>query len=216
LDPRVSFAIGIFDLFTYAIPGSLYLAFLGYLAARLHWVDPAAAGRAPVVLLTIGVAVVSYLLGYVAYSVGERVERILPTWRRRRPREEFHRRVPAAAGREFVEADRFLLLSALQLHDKDVALEVTRVRANGLMLRNAAPPLLFGFAAAVVELVLGANPLLAIFAAVLCLGGFGSLIAQGRRLRHWAGLKTLELCFWLPEVDALLRQVSGEPPPAMD
>ena len=44
---RAIFAVGIFDLFTYTIPGSLYLGFFSYLGFRLHWVDPAAASRLP-------------------------------------------------------------------------------------------------------------------------------------------------------------------------
>jgi hypothetical protein len=59
----VTFVVGMFDLFTYTIPGSLYLAFFGYLATRLHWVDLAAVDRTPVLLLVIAIVVASYLLG---------------------------------------------------------------------------------------------------------------------------------------------------------
>ncbi|MGH3911360.1 MAG: hypothetical protein ACRDRM_11080 [Pseudonocardiaceae bacterium] len=201
----MTFAVGIFDLFTYTIPGSLYLAFFGYLGARLHWIDPGVVGRSPVVVLVIAIVVASYLLGYVAYPLGAATNRVLPRRRIRRPREEFVRRNPAARGRDYVRADPFLLLSAVQLHDKEAAAEVTRLRAGGLMLRNSAPPLMLGSVAAIVELSLGRNPVFAAGCAVLLAAGFCSLIVQGRRLGHWASLKTLELCFWLPDVDERCR-----------
>ncbi|MGH4024751.1 MAG: hypothetical protein ACRDRV_09215 [Pseudonocardiaceae bacterium] len=201
----MTFAVGIFDLFSYTIPGSLYLAFFGYLATRLHWIDPGAVGRAPVLLLVIVIVVASYLLGYLAYPLGAMAKRVLPQRRIRRPREEFLHRNPAASGRDYVHADPFLLLSAVELHNKEVAAEVTRLRASGLMLRNSAPPLLLGAAAAIVELVLGRNPVFMAGSALLLVAGFCSLIVQGRRLGHWASLKTLELCFWLPDIDEKCR-----------
>lgn len=73
------------------------------------------------------------------------------------------------------------------------------------MLRNSAPPLMLGFLAALVELVLGRNPVLVVGCALLLAFGFFSLIVQGRRLRHWASLKTLELCFWITDVDERCR-----------
>ena len=211
----MTFAIGIFDLFTYTISGSVYLAFLGYLAARLHRLDLAALAGAPVPTMII-LVLLSYLLGYVAYPVGAVVNRVVPRRRERRPRQEFLRRVPAARDRDYVQADAFLLLSALQLHDKDVAAEVTRLRASGVMLRNCAAPLGLGFVAAVVESGLGHTPAIAAGCAVLLAAGFFSLIVQARRLLHWAHLKTLELCFWLPDLDEQCRaaeDAGGDPAP---
>jgi len=197
----VTFAVGLFDLFTYTIPGALYLSVLGYLAGRLHWIDLSAVGRGPVVLLVIGIALASYLLGYLAYPLGARAERLLPRRRSRNLRQEFLRRNPAARDRAFVNADAFLLYSALQLHDKEAAIEVTRLRTGGLMLRNSSPPMAFGFAASAVELVLGRNTLFAVGCVVLFAAAFPGLITQGRKLSYWASLKTLELCFWIPEID---------------
>ncbi|MGH3794988.1 MAG: hypothetical protein ACRDSP_08870 [Pseudonocardiaceae bacterium] len=201
----MTIAVGIFDLFTYTIPGSLYLAFFGYLAVRLHWINPGVVDTTPVLLLVIVIVVASYLLGYLAYPLGAAANRLVPRRRERRPREEFLGRVPAARDRDYLRADPFLLVSALELHDKDVASEVTRLRAVGLMLRNCAPPLVLGFIAATVELILGQDPVLVTGCAALFAAGFFSLIAQGRRLGHWASLKTLELCFWLPDIDERCR-----------
>ena len=185
----MTFAVGIFDLFTYTIPGALYLGVLSYVAFRLHWVDPAAAGRLPIVVLVVIMVLVSYLLGYLAYPVGALLNR-----------------VPAARGRAFVRADPSLLLGALQLRDKDVAAEITRLRATGLMLRNSAPALVLGFATALVEIFASGHPAPATAAGALFAAGAVALVVQGRRLGYWASLKTLELAFWLPDVDEQTRE----------
>ncbi|ATY12225.1 hypothetical protein CU254_18435 [Amycolatopsis sp. AA4] len=200
----MTFAIGLFDLFAYAIPGALHLAVLAYLAGRLHWIDLAAVARGPGVVVVIGIVVASYLLGYLAYPMGARVSRWLPRRRKRDAREEFLRRNPAARGCAFVEADSFLLLSALQLHDADGAMEATRLRTAGLMLRNSSPAMAFGFVASVVELIVGPHPVFAACAVVLFGVACPALVAQGRLMSHWASVKTLELSFWVPEVEETL------------
>jgi hypothetical protein len=201
----VTFAIGIFDLFTYTIPGALYLGLFSYLAFRLHWVDPGALGRLSTVLLVVILVLASYLLGYLAYPVGWLLNRVLPRRRERNVRQEFRNRVPAARDRDFVQADLGLLLGGIQLRDKDVAIEVNRLRAAGLMLRNSAPALTLGVATAVVEIFTSGHPGEAIAFALLLAAGAIALVVQYRRLSHWAGLKTLELAFWLPDVDEQTR-----------
>ncbi|WP_020674039.1 hypothetical protein [Amycolatopsis nigrescens] len=205
----MTFAVGLFDLFTYTIPGALHLSVFAYLAGRLHWIDLGAVGRGPVVLLVIGIVLVSYLLGYLAYPLGAWAERLLPRRRQRDLRQEFLRRNPAARDRAFVKADTFLLYSALLLHDKDVALEVTRMRSSGLMLRNSSPPMVFGFVASAVELFTGRNPVFAAGCLVLFAVAVPGLITQGRKHAHWANLKTLELCFWVPDIDDKVTAPEG-------
>lgn len=206
----MTFAVGLFDLFTYAIPGALQLSFFAYLAGRLQWIDLDAVGRGPVVLLVIGIVLASYLLGHLAYPLGARFERLLPRRRARDSRREFLRRNPAADDRAFVQADGFLLFSALQLHDAEVASEVTRLRTTGLMLRNSSPPVLFGFVASAVEIVLGDNPSLAVACLLLFAVAFPALITQARMLRYWASLKTLELSFWIPDIDDKVATASAD------
>ena len=201
----MTFAVGIFDLFTYTIAGSLYLGFFSYLAIRLHWVDPGAVGRLPTALLVVILVLASYLLGYMAYPVGAMLNRIVPRFRDRQPRQEFLNRVPAARDRPYVQVDRAFLLSAIQFQDKDVALDVVRLRASGLMLRNSAPALVLGLIAAIVEIFASERPGLAAACAVGFAAGGMALIAHGRRLGYWAGLKTLELAFWIPDVDEKFR-----------
>lgn len=205
----MTFTVGVFDLFVYTIPGSLYLAFFSYLVARLHLIDIGVAGRIPVLLLVIAVVVLSYLLGYIAYPLGHATNRIVPERAKRRPREEFLRRNPAARGCAYVWADLFVLLAAVELHDKDVAAETARFRASGLMLRNSALPVMLACLAAIVELIFGSKPALTAGCVALFAIGFFSLIIQGRQLSHWANLKTLELCFWLPNIDEKFR-VDGD------
>ncbi|OLF18910.1 hypothetical protein [Actinophytocola xanthii] len=202
----MNITVGIFDLFAYSVPGALYLALLAYLGFRLDLVEPAAVAGVPGVLLVVAVVVLSYLLGYLAYPVGALANRLLPRRRRRDPRAEFRRRNPAAQDRDYVGADPFLLLSGLQLHDADVAAEVVRLRASGLMLRNSAPPLLFAAVAAVVETFAGPRPVVAAVSAALFAAVSVVLLAQGRKIGHWASIKTLELCFWLPDVDERVRR----------
>lgn len=201
----MTLAVSFFDLLTYAVSGSLYVALFSYVAVRLHVVNLALVTSAPGLLAAILAVLVSYLLGYLAYPLGAAMNRVVPDRRRRNPRKEFLGRVPAAGGRDYVHANPHLLLAALELHNRDVALEVSRVRAAGLMLRSGAPALLLGAVAAILEAVFGTRPWLAAGCAVLLMVWSVSLIVQGRKFGRWATLKTLELCFWLPDIDDKCR-----------
>lgn len=197
----MNLAVGIFDLFTYTVPGALALVLLGYAATRLGWIDPAVLGQAPSLLVVIGGVVAAYLVGYLIYPLGKAAERLLPRRQRWDDAREFVDRVPLAQGRGFVQQDRHLLLSGIQLEYREVAMEVIRLRASSLMLRNAAP--LFGLGALVgaVELFASGRPWFAGVATLLLAAGYAGLVVQARKMGHWANLKTLELCFWLPDID---------------
>ncbi|MGW4833206.1 hypothetical protein ACWEOG_36810 [Amycolatopsis japonica] len=200
----MNFVIGVFDLFAYTIPGALYVAFFGYLGAKLHILTAASIGGVPTAVLVVVIVVLSFLLGYLAYPLGDALERIVPRRRDRDAAVEFVRRMPAAKDRAFLKESPHLLLCALQLHDKEVAADVTRLRASGLMVRNCAPPLLFGAVAAIVDIFAGKHPFIAAVIAALLLFSSLTLVSQGRKLGLWAGMKTFELCFWLPEIDEKL------------
>ncbi|WP_410654035.1 hypothetical protein [Amycolatopsis sp. lyj-112] len=205
----MNFAIGVFDLFAYTIPGALYVALFGYLGTKLHIITAASIGGVPTVVLVVVIVVLSFLLGYLAYPLGEAMERIVPRRRQRNAAEDFVRRTPAAKDRAFLKENPHLLLCALQLQDKEVAVDVARLRASGLMVRNCAPPLLFGAVAAIVEIFAGKHPFIAAGVAVLLLLASVTLVSQGRKLGLWAGMKTFELCFWLPEIDEKLATVNA-------
>lgn len=198
---RVS--VGVFDLFAYAIPGGLYLFFGVYVAVRLEWVALSRLDDPPAVLLAGAVVVVSYLLGQVTYSFGTLLDRVTP-WRRTwvEARREFVRRVPQADERPYVHVHPSVLASAVESRDRELALDIHRFRAVGLMVRNCAFPLLCGAAAGVVEAVAGGPRDVAVVCAVALAAAAVAALAQAAKLRYWADLKTLEVCYWLPDVDA--------------
>lgn len=206
----MTIAVGVFDLFTYAIAGGLYVVLAGYVAARLDVIDLGSLNSVNGVLFVIGAVVLSYLCGILAYPLGSLLNRVVPG-RRRDPRAEFRRRNPAARDRDFVAVDPFLLLAALQLHDANAAIEVNRLRASGLMARNAGPAFALGTVTAVVEAFAGGHPLLAAGCAVVFAAAAVVLVRQGRRLGFMASMKTLELSFWLPDVD---ERTAPKPPSA--
>ncbi|HEV7648792.1 MAG TPA: hypothetical protein VGP26_11570 [Actinophytocola sp.] len=200
----MNIVVGVFDLFTYAIAGGLYLVLAGYLADRIGLVDVSALSGVNGVLLVIGAVVLSYLSGILGYPLGAAMNKLLPS-SPRYARTEFLRRNPAARDREFVRADSFLLLSAIQLHDMHAANEVNRLRASGLMARNSGPALALASLTAVVEVFTSGHPVLALVCAVVFGGASVLLVLQGRKLSYMASMKTLELCFWLPDADDRLR-----------
>jgi hypothetical protein len=112
-------------------------------------------------------------------------------------------RTPDAAGRGFVEADFGLLRAAVEHCLPEATAEVSRLQATGLMLRGSAPALLLAAAVALVEVVTGPEPLAAFCAALLLAAGSVAAVLGGWRLSLWANLRLLELCYWLPAVDAL-------------
>ena len=201
----MNIVVGVFDLFTYAIAGGLYLALGGYVADRIGLVELSALNGVNGVLLVVGAVVASYLLGILGYPLGALLNRVVPRRRRETPRVEFRRRNPAARDREYVGADSFLLLAAVQVHDTELAADVNRLRASGLMARNAGPALALAGVTAVVEVFTGGRPWLAAGCAVVFGAASVLLVLQGRKLGHMASLKTLELCYWLPDIDERTR-----------
>jgi hypothetical protein len=205
----MTFSLGIFDLFTYMIPGSLHLAFLTYVGVRLNLIELDDANRIPTGVLLVAMAIVSYLLGHLTYTPSVLVDRLSPSWRsgKHDARRTFLRRVPEASHRLYVHASRNLLITSAQLHDRESAVEIARLRAVGLMVRNACIPLLLGFVASVVEIVVGTNRPLAAGSAALFLVAAVLGARQGRILREWSDLKTLEICYWVPDIDEKIRAV---------
>ncbi|WP_392667035.1 hypothetical protein [Streptomyces sp. LN785] len=69
------------------------------------------------------------------------------------------------------------------------------------MLRNSALALVFALVVAVIELVVGPDRVLAGCCAALLWVSLTAAVRHGRRVRHWDRLKTLEICFWIPDID---------------
>jgi hypothetical protein len=74
------------------------------------------------------------------------------------------------------------------------------------MLRNCSVPFLFASVVSIVEVATGNRPLLAALCAVLFAGAVLSCIRQGKRLRVWAGMKTLQICYWIPGIDEMIAR----------
>ncbi|MGR3935249.1 hypothetical protein [Streptomyces sp. BRA346] len=199
----MTFAVGIFDLFTYGIPGALHLSLIIYVLARLDVIDFASLASAPSVLQVVGAAAASYLLGHLAYPLSALLDKVAPRWNWSvdHARLDFVTRVPEARDRTFVHVDTSLLLAAVELHDKEAAGEITRLQGVALMLRNSALGLMFACVVAVIELAVGPDRVLAGSCATLLLASLTAAARHGRRVRHWDRLKTLEICFWIPDID---------------
>jgi hypothetical protein len=210
----MNFTLSIFDLFAYTIPGSLYLVLLLYISDRLDWLDLRGAENLNTALLLIGAALASYLLGHITYQLGRLVDRVLlPSWRAGLPgpKQQFLSHVPTPKARLLVQVDPYLLLTAAEIRAQEGAVEISRLRAGGLMLRTAVPALLLGFIVSLVELVIGNNrPFAALYSMVFILAALSAL-RHGREQSEWAVHKTFEVAFWIPEVDDLIESWTASP-----
>jgi hypothetical protein len=201
----MSFALSVFDIFASVIPGSLYLAVFVYVSDRLGWVDLAAAQQLNTTVLLVGLAFASYLLGHITYPLGQLIDRKLPLWRHGIPdaRREFLAYVPAPKAKLLVQVDPFLLLTGGEVRAREAAVEVSRVRSNGIMLRNAFPPLFLASAVSLVEFLAGANRVFAACCAIIFLLAAIAALRHGRTLAGWAIAKTLQVAFWTTGWDDL-------------
>jgi hypothetical protein len=210
----MNLTLSIFDLFAYIIPGSLYLTLLAYVSDRLGWLDFSSAKNLNTVILLIGAALASYLLGHITYQLGRFVDGVLlPSWRRGIPgtKQQFLAHVPTPKARLLVQIDEYLLLTAAEIRAQEAAIEISRFRAGGLMLRNAVPALLLGFIVSLVELIVGNSRLLAATSSVVLILATLAALRHGREQSEWATHKTFEVAFWIPEVDEFIRSWTATP-----
>lgn len=208
----MSITVSVFDIFTYAIPGSLYLALIAYITARLDWINVGALLQGNTTIVLIALAIGSYLTGQITYAVGRSVGKRIGFRQVTidEARAEFLRRVPAAERRPYVHAHRSVLQTAVEVRQQDAALEIIRLRAVGLMLRNSVPPFALGALVSLIEIFARGNPGLA----VSCCAGFLLAAAASDwnsvRLSNWADMKTLEVAFWIPGIDQDLMENNPE------
>jgi hypothetical protein len=199
--------LGLFDVFTYTIPGSLYLALITYIGERFSWFNVGGLKDVPSLVLIGGLLIFSYIVGFVADPVAAQLDRWLRHWKAEYQsdvRETFMEQVPGVDRRLYAKADTYLLLALAETTQKEAALEISRLRATGLMLRNCSVPFLFASVVSIVEVATGNRPLLAALCAVLFAGAVLSCIRQGKRLRVWADMKTLQICYWIPGIDEMI------------
>ena len=201
----MSFALGVFDVFAYMLPGSLYVTVVGYVLVRLNRWDVLPWLAANVLTAVLLAAVLSFFVGHLSYGFGRWANRLVPGYERRGVggvRADFLRRNPTAAGRRYLELDPFLLLAKIQLSDGEVATEISRLRSFGLMLRHSFPPLSALAVVCVVEAVAAPSHRWPALAGVLLFGAsaYGAL-SQGREKMEWAVTKTLEVAYWVEGAD---------------
>jgi hypothetical protein len=141
----LSLSLGLFDVFTYMVPGSLYLSILLFLADSRHLIHFQSFMSVPSIVLITGLLIASYLIGWASEPLAQaptRAVQFRAASNDELARKAFAENVPGAAGRPFAQADIYLLLAAAEIHAQDAATEVSRLRATGLMLRNCSVPFL--------------------------------------------------------------------------
>jgi len=208
----VSITLGLFDVFTYLIPGSLYLALASYVADRFGWIDVGHFRNVSSLVLLGAILIASYLLAFVADPLAallEKVMRFLRVIHQEDVTETFKARVPGAADRAFVTASPYLLLALAETNHREAAMEISRFRATGLMLRNCSIPFLAACIVSIAQAIAGPRSGPAIICAILFAAAVWSSIRQGKRLREWAVMKTLEICYWIPGIDDMV--LGGKP-----
>ena len=158
-------------------------------------------------VLLIGVAIATFLMGQAVHPLGSLIDRINPfgaTDLSGEAREAFLRRNPSAEKRRFLQVDPFTLLAALEVDDGEAAADVSRLRSVGQMLSRSVPAFVLGAGIALVEIATGRYALFAgLVALVLVLVGAGCL-RQSATFRRWAIIRTYELAFWNDGVEARL------------
>ena len=196
----MNLSIGIFDLFTNAIPGSIYLVATIYVAVRLGWVDVDDLVGLDTTVALIGATLAAYLLGQIVAPTLRRLAERLHPWNAAldAQRDEFCRRNPTMVGRAFLDADVFTLLAGIRQVSPEAASEVDRPRAQGLMLRSASPAFLIGALIAVVEAI-GQGRLVAVVAAAGLLALAALSMYEGHKRTRWAHIHTYECAAWLPD-----------------
>jgi hypothetical protein len=212
----LSLSLGLFDVFTYMVPGSLYLSILLFLTDSRHLIHFQSFVGVPSIVLIVGLLIASYLLGWASEPLAEALTRAVQfraASNDELARKAFAESTPGAVGRPFAQADIYLLLAAAEIHAQDAATEISRLRATGLMLRNCSVPFLAACALAVFEATTGHDTPVSATAAVLFAAAAISVLRAGRRVRRWAISKTLQICYWIPEIDEAIRQgISGRVP----
>ena len=197
----MTFAVSIFDLFSFAVPGAVQLSVLVYVLDRLGIVHVAALAAAPGALLVAGAIVGSYLLGHLCHPLASQLDRLRPRQHADDARREFLSRVPHAQDRPFVRADPALLVAAAELHDKEAAGEIVRMRAQSVMLRNISFAFVLAAVVGFVQTATGPHRLAAAGIAILSVIGATGALGSGRKLWHVSRVKTLEICYWIPDID---------------
>lgn len=209
----MSLTLSIYDLFAYAIPGSLYLALLAYVGDRFGWVSLEGATSLSTTTLLIGAALASYLLGLLTYQLGRFVERALPGSGNTISdgQRGFLAYASGPHAESVVEGDPFFLFTSALIRAKEAALEVSRFRAGALMLRNSVPALILALIVCLIEVVGGEHQLLAGCSAALFLGGAVTALRHSREQARWAVEMTFQIAYCIEEAEKGKEEAAGQP-----
>jgi hypothetical protein len=206
----VSIVVGIFDLFAYAIPGALYLSGLGYVTDRAHWLNVGGLLSSPSVALLAAIVVGGFLVGQATYNFAELVDRVNPFSPKdpvSHARARFMTRAGVVTSRPYVAANFAVLQAAVEMSNREVAAEISRLRAAGLMLRNSVPPLVAASVAAYVEVFTSSERLFAGVVGTLLLLLTVGCMWHSAKLQRWALMKTLELGYWVKDIDEKVSSI---------
>jgi hypothetical protein len=208
----MNFTLGLFDLFAYAIQGSIYLAIFVYSAQTLDWIDLAQVSNISSIFIIVAIAIASFLLGHITYPLAGIIEQVfrLRELRALDAKIDFVEKYRGSSSHRFLHADLSVLLAAAELHDREVATEISRLRAVGLMLRNCSLALVFATITALTMLTIGGGRLPATLCVVVLALAAVRSYWQGQTLRHWANLKTFEICSLIPGIDDKIQPPNDE------
>jgi hypothetical protein len=67
----LSLSLGLFDVFTYMVPGSLYLSILLFLADSRHLIHFQSFMSVPSIVLITGLLIASYLIGWASEPLAQ-------------------------------------------------------------------------------------------------------------------------------------------------
>jgi len=211
----LSISLGVWDLFAYTVPGSLYLSLGIFIAAKFAWIKPSALIHGSTVLLVIGGLVISYILGHATSPLAHASDLLIPGRpRSKAARQEFAGRTPAAAKRPYVQADMALLRAAIEVKEKESALELARIGATWHMMRNCSVALALGSVTSIVCAITGSGTIAAVVSACVLGAAAAASLRQSRRFRSWWYLKTLETSYWIPGIDELIDPQARRAQPA--
>jgi hypothetical protein len=213
----MNITLGVYDLFAYAVPGSLYLALVTYVAERLAWINLLGILQVNTAIVIISAGILSYLVGHITYRLGYLLSRAYGRDKNMDDaRREFVERVPSADGRPFLQMDRSIMQAAAELHESGAAVEIGRLRAIGLMLRNSAPVFILAAVVELGDLASGSHPIAAVCCIVIFPLAAVGCLSQSAVIRHWANMKTFELAYCVPGIDDLQKPYNPSARPSVN
>lgn len=135
----MSISLGLYDVFSNIIPGLLYL-FVFYELFGLLKINTVSFSNPPNTIETISLLAVAFILGHIFNTF------TFDYWYRLFSKREFDdetalkwvKRVYPELAENLQARDSALLLTAIQIKDKDIANRFEQSRANAIMLRNVS------------------------------------------------------------------------------